>query len=81
MIVFLIVLSLHMRFSKLFFEQCKSFFRCNDISFETTEKTASFCAKKQESQKMEFDHCAPVPFSWLPAISPRIEKTPNDNYV
>ena len=48
-----------------FFERYRSFFRWNDISYETTEKTESICAKKQKSQKMEFDHYAPGPFSWL----------------
>ena len=61
----LIVLSLHTHFSKPFFELYRSFFRWNDISYETTEKTASFCARKQKSQKMKFDHYAPGPFRYL----------------
>ena len=46
-----------------FFERYRSFFRWNDISYETTEKTVSIRAKKQKSQKMKFDHYAPGPFN------------------
>ena len=61
----LIVLSLHAHFSMPFFERYRSFFRWNDNSYETTEKTVSICAKKQKSQKMEFDHYAPGSFKYL----------------
>ena len=47
-----------------FFERYRSLFCWNDISYETTEKTASFRAKKQKSQKMEFDNYAPRFFKW-----------------
>ena len=48
-----------------FFERYRSFFRWNDISYETTEKLHHFVQKKQKSQKIEFDHYAPGPIELL----------------
>ena len=51
-------------FSNLFFERSRLFFRWNDISFETTKKTVAISAKKQKSQKIEFNHYGPGHFTY-----------------